>query len=123
MPSVPDEEKAVQKYEKAPSTQATATPNRTLLPGIIASSITTFTGATSLGLRVGVKVGGWAIGGAREATLGSLELSRAFVEAILFQAGRDVASRRRGELGHAEAENILERSVSGFFSLSTMACD
>ncbi|KKY22596.1 putative lipase family protein [Phaeomoniella chlamydospora] len=122
MPPAPDEEKALQKYDDETKQGPRPPPSRPLLPGFIAASITTFTGATSLGLRVGTKIGGWALGGAREATLGSLELSRAFAEAILFQAGRDVAGRRNGELGHAEAENILERSVSALHrAISTLS--
>lgn len=92
--------------------QATS-PGRTLLPGPIASLVTTFTQTASIGLRVGTKVGGFAIAGARETTLTSLELTRAAVEAILTRAGRDVSERRNDELGRTEAESMLERSVGG----------
>lgn len=88
-----------------------ASPGKTLLPGTVASIVSTITGATSLGVRIGSKVGGFWIAGARETTLTSLELTRAALEAVLTAAGRDVSRRTNGELGRVEAENILERSV------------
>jgi hypothetical protein len=106
------EETRLQRYQRSPSQRSTTSPGRTLLPGPIASLVTTFTQTASFGLRVGTKVGGFAIAGARETTLTSLELTRAAVEAVLTRAGRDVSERRSDELGRAEAESILERSVS-----------
>lgn len=97
---------------EGPSGQESAVaPGRTLLPAPIASLVTTFTQTASFGLRVGTKVGGFAIAGARETTLTSLELTRAAVEAVLSRAGRDVSERRNDEAGRAEAETILDRSV------------
>lgn len=84
---------------------------RTLLPGPIATLVSGITGASSLSVRVGSKIGGFWIAGAREATLTGLELTRAAVEAVLTTAGRDVSQRRKNELGRAEAEGVLERSV------------
>jgi hypothetical protein len=112
MSGPPTNEKSLQKYEHDPSKRAVVSPGRTLLPGPIASLVSTFTQTASFGLRVSTKLGGFAIAGARETTLTSLELTRAAVEAILTRAGRDVSERRSDELGRAEAESILERSVS-----------
>jgi hypothetical protein len=108
------EETCLQRYQHSPSQRSVVSPGRTLLPGPIASLVTTFTQTASFGLRVGTKVGGFAIAGVRETTLTSLELTRAAVEAVLTRAGRDVSERRTDELGRAEAESILERSVSVF---------
>lgn len=87
-------------------------PGATLLPRPIASLVTLFAQSTSLSLRVGSYVGGAAIDSARVTTLTGLELSRAVVEGILTRAGRDVSDRSVGEYGQAEAESLLERSVS-----------
>ena len=89
-------------------------PGRTLLPSPIAALVTSFTQTASFGIRIGTKVGGFAIAGARETALTGLELTRAAVEAILTRAGRDVSERRSDEIGRAEAESILERSVGQF---------
>ena len=89
-----------------------SSPGKTLLPGSLASLVSAVTGTSSLAVRIGSKVGGFWIAGARETTLTSLELTRAALEAILTKAGRDVSQRRNGELGRAEAESILEKSVS-----------
>jgi hypothetical protein len=35
------------------------------------------------------------------------------LETVLIAAGRDVSARSNGELGRAEAESLLERSVRG----------
>ena len=84
---------------------------RTLLPGPFAALVSTVTGVSSLSIKVGSRVGGLWIAGAREATLTGLELTRAAVEAVLTTAGRDVSQRRSGELGRAEAASMLEKSV------------
>lgn len=84
----------------------------TLLPRPVSSLITLVTQSTSLSLRLGTYVGGFAIDSARATTLTSLELSRAVVEGILIRAGRDVVSRSSDEHGRAETESLLERSVS-----------
>jgi hypothetical protein len=88
-----------------------ASSSRTLLPGPVAALVSTVTGVSSLSIKVGTRVGGLWIAGAREATLTGLELTRAAVEAVLTTAGRDVSQRRNGELGRAEAASILEKSV------------
>lgn len=116
MSEPPIEEQGVQLYQHDPSQRSVVSSGRTLLPGTIASLVTTFTQTASFGLRVGTKLGGFAIAGARETTLTSLELTRAAVEAILTRAGKDVSERRTDELGRAEAESTLERSVSGVSS-------
>lgn len=112
MSEPPAEENSLQSYQHDPPQRPVVSSGRTLLPGAIASLVTTFTQTASFGLRIGTKLGGFAIAGARETTLTSLELTRAAVEAILTRAGKDVSERRANELGRAEAENILERSVS-----------
>jgi hypothetical protein len=69
------------------------------------------TGLTSFYVRAGTKIGGWGLYAGREATLKTLSVSRSALETILIAAGRDVATRSNGEIGRAEAENLLERSV------------
>lgn len=112
MSEPPTAEKSIQECRHDPSHRPVTSPGRTLLPAPIASLVTTFTQTASFGLRVGTKVGGFAIAGARETTLTSLELTRAAVEAVLTRAGRDVSERRNDELGRAEAESILDRTVN-----------
>ena len=111
MSEPPGEDNHLQIYHHDPDPRSIASPGRTVLPGPIASLVTTFTQTASFGLRIGTKVGGFAIAGARETTLTSLELTRAAVEAILTRAGQDVVERRSDGMGRVEAENILERSV------------
>lgn len=95
-----------------PATSGTAT----LLPRPVASLVSFVTQSTSLSLRLGTFFGGAALRGARSTTLTGLELSRAMIEGILTKAGRDVAVRSGGERGKAEAESLLERSVSVILS-------
>ena len=111
MSEPPVEDDRLQIYQNDSNQPSIASPGRTVLPGPIASLVTTFTQTASFGLRVGTKIGGFAIAGARETTLTSLELTRAAVEAILIRAGRDVSERRDDDLGRMEAESMLERSV------------
>ena len=94
------------------ASQAPSPSGRTLLPRPVASLVTLIAQSTSLSLRVGTFFGSFAIDSARATTLTGLELSRAVVEGILVRAGRDVAVRSGGEYGRAEAESLLERSVS-----------
>lgn len=84
---------------------------RTLLPAPAAAIVSGVTGLTSFYVRGATKVGGWGLYAGREATLKTLSVSRSALESILIAAGRDVSSRSGGELGRAEAENLLERSV------------
>ncbi|CAL5869015.1 uncharacterized protein PFLUO_LOCUS3243 [Penicillium psychrofluorescens] len=84
----------------------------TLLPRPVASLISLLTQSTSLSLRLGTFVGGFALDSARTTTLTGLELSRAVIEGILTRAGRDVAARCGDEHGRAEAESLLERSLA-----------
>jgi hypothetical protein len=84
---------------------------RTLLPAPAAAIISGVTGLTSFYVRGATKVGGWGLYAGREATLKTLSVSRSALESILIAAGRDVSARSNGELGRAEAENLLERSV------------
>ncbi|KAH6667488.1 hypothetical protein B0J14DRAFT_179981 [Halenospora varia] len=97
--------------EKAVQTQQHPS-GSTLLPAPIANVVSLVTRSSSLYLRLGTFIGGLAIDGARVTTLTSLEVSRALIEAILIRSGRDVAERSTGELGRAEAEGILERSIT-----------
>jgi len=85
---------------------------RTLLPAPLATAISLVTRSSSLYVQLGSFLGGLAIDGARVTTLTGLEFSRSVIETILHQAGGDVAARSTGELGRAEAEGILERSVA-----------
>lgn len=89
-----------------------ATSGLPLLPRPLASMVSFMTQSTSLSLRLGTFVGGLALDSAKATTLTGLELSRAMIEGILTRAGRDVAIRTSGEHGKAEAESLLERSVS-----------
>ncbi|KAG9230198.1 hypothetical protein BJ875DRAFT_163499 [Amylocarpus encephaloides] len=84
----------------------------TLLPASIANVVSLVTRSSSVYLRLGTLIGGLALDGARVTTLTSLELSRALVEAILIRSGREVSERSTGEVGRAEAEGILDRSVA-----------
>jgi len=84
---------------------------RTLLPAPAAALVSGVTGITSFYVRAGTKVGGWGLYAGREATLKTLSVGRSVLETVLVAAGRDVSARSNGELGRAEAENILERSV------------
>lgn len=84
---------------------------RTLLPAPAAALVSGVTGITSFYVRAGTKVGGWGLYAGREATLKTLSVGRSVLETVLIAAGRDVSARSNGELGRAEAENILERSV------------
>jgi hypothetical protein len=103
------------------STEANTTPSAaaTLLPGPVASAISLVTRSSALYLRLGTFVGGLAIDGARVTTLTGLELSRSIIESILSRAGRDVAVRSTGEVGRAEAEGLLERSIATLHSTIT----
>ena len=102
--------------EEAVSTSDCAAPQAaagsTLLPASIANIVSLVTRSSSLYLRLGTFVGGLALDGARVTTLTSLELSRALIESILHRAGKDVALRSTGELGRAEAEGLLEKSIA-----------
>lgn len=89
-----------------------ATSGRTLLPRPVASMVSVLAQSTSLSVRLWTSLGGFAIDGMRVTTLTGLELSRAVLEGIMVRAGRDVVLRSSGEHGKAEAESILERSVS-----------
>ena len=91
----------------------------TLLPAPIASVVSLVTRGSSLYLRLGTFIGGLAIDGARVTTLTGLELSRAVIESILIRAGKDVSTRSTGELGRAEAESMLERSIATLHSTIT----
>src|SRR6201996_6978184 len=84
---------------------------RTLLPAPAAAIVSGVTGLTSFYVRGATKVGGWGLYAGREATLKTLSVSRSALETVLIAAGRDVSTRSNGELGRAEAENLLERSV------------
>jgi hypothetical protein len=91
----------------------------TLLPAPVANVISLVTRSSSLYLRLGTFIGGLALDGARVTTLTGLELSRALIESILNRAGKDVALRSTGDLGLAEAEGLLERSIGTLHSTIT----
>ncbi|KAI0107906.1 hypothetical protein F4776DRAFT_667986 [Hypoxylon sp. NC0597] len=83
----------------------------TLLPGPVASAVSFAARSTSFALRVGTFIGGYGLGAAKFTTLSSLELGRGILEGILSRAGRDVVTRAQSELGRADAESILEKSL------------
>lgn len=91
----------------------------TLLPAPIASVVSLVTRSSSLYIRLGTFIGGLALDGARVTTLTGLELSRAIIESVLYRAGTDVSTRSTGELGRAEAEGLLERSIATLHSTIT----
>lgn len=84
---------------------------RTLLPAPAAAVVSGVTGITSFYVRAGTKIGGWGIYAGREATLKTLSVGRSLLETVLIAAGRDVSARSNGDVGRAEAENLLEKSV------------
>lgn len=105
----------------SPSTdnQAQLSSRSTLLPSPIANVVSLVTRSSSLTLRLGTSIGSLALDGARITTLTGLELSRAVIEGILTRAGRDVAGRSNGDLGRAEAEGLLERSIASLHATIT----
>ncbi|KAI0476345.1 hypothetical protein GGR56DRAFT_465692 [Xylariaceae sp. FL0804] len=94
-----------------PNPSAPPAPGRTLLPGPIASAVSFAARSTSFAFRVGTFVGGYSLVAAKATTLSSLEVGRGILEVILSRAGKDVAARSRSELGRADAETILEKSL------------
>lgn len=86
-------------------------PGRTLLPAPVASAISLWTRSTSLALRVGTVIGGYGFGAAKATTLSSLEIGRGIIEGILHRAGSESFSRSNSDLGRADAETIMERSL------------
>lgn len=110
--STSEDEKVVSVYDPNQARSRNDNAARTLLPGPVASLVTYGTSGASLFVKGGTKIASWAIAGSRETTLTSIELARTAVEIILTRAGKDISDRRSGELGRAEAANILEKSVS-----------
>lgn len=88
-----------------------SSPGRTLLPSPVASAISIWTRSTSLALRVGTVIGGYGFGAAKATTLSSLELGRGILEGILHRAGNESFLRSNSELGRADAETIMEKSL------------
>ena len=84
----------------------------TLLSAPLANVVSLVTRSSSLYLRLGTFIGGLALDGARVTTLTGLEISRAIIESVLYRAGKDVSARATGELGRAEAEGLLEKSLA-----------
>ncbi|KAK0633753.1 lipase [Immersiella caudata] len=92
---------------------------KTLLPSPIAKAVSLATRSTSLALRMGTIIGGYGFDAAKITTLSSLELGRVVLEGILGRAGRDVISRSGSDLGKADAETILERSLENLHRTMT----
>ncbi|KAK4222617.1 putative lipase [Podospora fimiseda] len=90
---------------------AVSDPGNTLLPSPIAKAVSLATRSTSLALRMGTVIGGYGLDAAKFTTLSSLELGRTILGTVLSRAGKDVVSASQSELGRADAENILERSL------------
>lgn len=84
----------------------------TLLSAPLANVVSLVTRSSSLYLRLGTFIGGLALDGARVTTLTGLEISRAVIESVLYRAGRDISTRATGDLGRAEAEGLLEKSLA-----------
>jgi hypothetical protein len=95
------------------------TPGRTLLPASLARAVSFATRSTSLAVRVGTFVGSFGLSAAKVTTLSSLELGRGILEGILSRAGRDVVNRSQGELGRADAETLLEKSLENLHRTMT----
>ncbi|OAG45607.1 hypothetical protein AYO21_00243 [Fonsecaea monophora] len=117
--SASEDEKTVgDSDDDAPKEIVLAQPQqgRTLLPAPAAAIVSGVTGLTSFYVRGATKIGGWGLYAGREATLKTLSVSRSALESILIAAGRDVSTRSNGDLGRAEAENLLERSISALHS-------
>lgn len=91
----------------------------TLLPSAAANVVSLVTRSTSASVQLGTFIGGLAISTARITTLTGLEVSRALIEGVFRQAGRDVADRSLGEHGRSEAEGLLERSIATLHSTIT----
>jgi hypothetical protein len=91
----------------------------TLLPAPIANIVSLVTRSSSLYLQLGTFIGGLAISGARITTLTGLEISRSLIEGILYRAGKDVFDRSASEIGRAEADGMLERSIATLHSTIT----
>lgn len=115
--STPDSNTGQDDAEEANAVQAPSP--STLLPAPVANVVSLVTRTSSLYLKLGTFLGGLALDGARITTLTGLELSRAVIEGILNRAGRDVATRSIGELGQADAEGLLERSIGTLHSTIT----
>ena len=107
------DEGPIEEFDDAQKEIVLAQPpqGRTLLPAPAAAVVSGITGLTSFYVRAGTKIGGWGLYAGREATLKTLSVSRSALETVLVAAGRDISSRSNGEVGRAEAENLLERSV------------
>ncbi|KAI9656666.1 MAG: hypothetical protein M1831_004576 [Alyxoria varia] len=86
--------------------------SKTVLPGPIASLVSLATAASSLSIRAGGFIGQTALRLGRLSALSGVELGRATLELVLFQAGEDVAGTSRGSVGRAAAEGLLESSLS-----------
>lgn len=115
----PDVELDEADEDQSPNQEPQRQAGSTLLPAPIAGVVSLVSRSSSLYLRLGAFIGGLALDGARVTTLTGLELSRAVIESILYRAGRDVSTRSTGELGRAEAEGLLERSIATLHSSIT----
>ncbi|KAK0612351.1 hypothetical protein B0T17DRAFT_593378 [Bombardia bombarda] len=111
---IPDEDVMAQLKDLAPSN-----PGRTLLPSPLARAVSFATRSTSLALRMGTSVTGYGFDAAKVTALSSLELGRSVLEGILDRAGRDVITRSSSELGKADAETVLERSLENLHRTMT----
>jgi hypothetical protein len=94
-------------------------PGRTVLPRPFARAVSLVTRSTCLAIRVGTYIGACGFDAAKFTTLSSLELGRGMLEGILSRAGKDVINRSRGELGRADAETVLERSLENLHNAMT----
>ncbi len=109
-----EEERTIREPDDDTSKKIVVAPPQhggTLLPRPAAAIVSGVTGLGLFYVRGATKITGWGLYAGREATLKTLSVSRSALESILVAAGRDVSTRSNGDLGRAEAENLLERSV------------
>ena len=111
---VPDDDLKTQLQDLAPSN-----PGRTLLPGPMARAVSFATRSTGLALRMGTVIGGYGFDAAKVTTLSSLEIGRAILGGILGRAGKDVITRSASDLGKADAESVLEKSLENLHRTMT----
>ncbi|KAI9817571.1 MAG: hypothetical protein M1827_001183 [Pycnora praestabilis] len=121
MARLDDEEKALSISKQNGDVQRATNSGNTLLPSRVASVVSFATRSSSVYLRVGSFVGGLAIDGARHATLTGFEITQTALEGVLSGAGQDVVILSGQPLRKAEAEGLLERSISILRSAITQA--
>lgn len=111
---IPDEDIGTQIRDISASN-----PGKTLLPTPVAKVVSFATRSTGLALRMSTVIGGYGFDAAKLTTLSSLELGRSILGGIISRAGKDVISRSGTDLGRADAETTLERSLENLHRTMT----